>query len=418
MNLPTIDLSTVPAVQTTAQSSVMISSESPNAAPTGDGSSVTADFQALMTRLQNQTGQMSAAGTAATPGTTTAKNDTIQVEQASSEPLLTLAEETVTAAIAGAIVAPEEKTQPAKSDKESSLDGLNLPFIGTLLPPTSPLPSTTSLAAEFQTDQDALNTTTDPNSFSRLKSELEQTIQPTLSSTLSNETSQSGGERQFMDELKNLLAMIPGTHHQDSVPTDDAQAVTALAQSIGSASHDETANLIGTAMTSLAPPSLHNPLGDTAVTRRAEVPTPGLLMEQPLNLKGDAWVDGFAERILWASKNQLHYAEIQLDPPELGALQVRIQIHQNQAQVQFVSPHHQVREAIEGSLDRLRDLFQQQGMQLAHSQVADGGGRGSAQQESRSEGWHPIAGENPAATEEPMLQPRTLREGALIDRYA
>lgn len=141
-------------------------------------------------------------------------------------------------------------------------------------------------------------------------------------------------------------------------------------------------------------------------------------MEQPLNLDGDTWVDGFAERILWASKNQFHYAEIQIDPPELGALQVRIQIHQDQAQVQFISPHHQVREAIEGSLDRLRDLFQQQGMQLAHSQVADGGGRGSAQQESRREGWHPVAGENPATTEEPMLQTRTLREGALIDRYA
>ncbi|HNL23637.1 MAG TPA: flagellar hook-length control protein FliK [Pseudomonadales bacterium] len=416
MNLPTIDLSTMPAVQATAQSTVMISSESPNAAPTGDGRSATADFQALMAALQGQLGPMNAAG-ATQSGAMTTKQGTVQPQQPSSEPLLTLVEETLTEATAGGTVASEENMQPAQSDKEPSGDGLSLPFIGTLLPPTTPL-TTTALAVERQANENEASTATDPASLLRFESGMQKTSEPTHSSGLLSETSQSGAERQFMDELKNLLAMMPGAGHEDPAPTADAQAVTPLAQSIGSASPDGTANLTGTAMTSLAPPFLHNSPGDTAMTGKAELPPARLLMEQPLNLDGDTWVDGFAERILWASKNQFHYAEIQLDPPELGALQVRIQIHQDQAQVQFISPHHQVREAIEGSLDRLRDLFQQQGMQLAHSQVDDGGGRGSAQQESRREGWHPIAGENPATTEEPMLQSRPLREGALIDRYA
>lgn len=414
MNLPSIEPSSAQTVPPVAQTTTAQGPESSNTTVKGDGNGTAADFQVLMASLQSRLGTMHSADSLKSTSTT-ATHDPASIQDPGSETLSLPGEEI----IADGAVASEEKTRPVKSAEAAAPDGLSLPFVGTLLPPTtSRLPTTgtaaTALGAELQTDQNEMDAITDPAALPPLQRGQAQSVQSARSNLLSSETSENESEQQFMDELKNLLAMMPGGRHDDSTLSRDTQAVTSLAQSAGFASPDGAVSPTGTVMTTaMTPTSLHN------MANNGTEPSPSRFwMEQPLNLEGDAWADRFAERILWASKNQLHYAEIQLDPPELGALQVRIQVHQDQAQVQFVSPHHQVREAIESSLDRLRDLFQQQGMQLSHSQVADGGGRGNAQQESRREGWRPLTAENPIATEESMLQPRALREGALIDRYA
>lgn len=83
------------------------------------------------------------------------------------------------------------------------------------------------------------------------------------------------------------------------------------------------------------------------------------------------WSEALAERTAWLAGQQIHSAELQLDPPELGPLQVRISVHQDQASVSFVSANPQVRDALDQSMTRLRDLLQEQGMQLVDAGVAD-----------------------------------------------
>lgn len=83
------------------------------------------------------------------------------------------------------------------------------------------------------------------------------------------------------------------------------------------------------------------------------------------------WSEALAERTAWLAGQQIHSAELQLDPPELGPLQVRISVHQDQASVSFVSANPQVREALDQSMTRLRDLLQEQGMQLVDAGVSD-----------------------------------------------
>lgn len=83
------------------------------------------------------------------------------------------------------------------------------------------------------------------------------------------------------------------------------------------------------------------------------------------------WSNNLAERTLWMAGQAIHSAEIQLDPPELGPLQVRIQVNQDQASVSFVSANPQVRDALEQTMGRLRELFQEQGLDLVDSGVAD-----------------------------------------------
>jgi len=83
------------------------------------------------------------------------------------------------------------------------------------------------------------------------------------------------------------------------------------------------------------------------------------------------WSEALAERAAWFAGQQIHTAELQLDPPELGPLQVRISVHHDQAVVSFVSANPQVREALDQSMVRLRELMQEQGMQLVDAGVSD-----------------------------------------------
>lgn len=68
----------------------------------------------------------------------------------------------------------------------------------------------------------------------------------------------------------------------------------------------------------------------------------------------------------------IQHAEIRLDPPELGHMLVKIQVHGDQTQVQFHVTQSQTRDVIEQAIPRLRELLQEQGMQLADSHVSQG----------------------------------------------
>ncbi len=93
------------------------------------------------------------------------------------------------------------------------------------------------------------------------------------------------------------------------------------------------------------------------------------------------WKTEVAEKVAWFSARNISHAEIRLDPPELGSLQIKIQLNQEQAQVTFNSPHASVREALDQSSNRLREMFQEQGLNLADVNV---GGGGAHEREARA----------------------------------
>jgi flagellar hook-length control protein FliK len=80
-----------------------------------------------------------------------------------------------------------------------------------------------------------------------------------------------------------------------------------------------------------------------------------------------------ADRIQMMVNQGIQHAKIQLDPPELGMLEVKIQFQQDQVQVNILSQSSQVRDALEGHSVRLRDMLEQQGIQLAGLDVQDQG---------------------------------------------
>ena len=93
-------------------------------------------------------------------------------------------------------------------------------------------------------------------------------------------------------------------------------------------------------------------------------------LELPL---GNAqWGNQVLQRVAWLTGHGIAAAEIHLNPPELGPMQVRVDQRQDSATVVFSSHHASTREAIEASLPRLRELFNEQGLDLLDVDIEDG----------------------------------------------
>ncbi len=81
------------------------------------------------------------------------------------------------------------------------------------------------------------------------------------------------------------------------------------------------------------------------------------------------WGNDFAQKIVWLSNQQNQVAEIRLNPAHLGPVEVMLNVTSEQATAQFASPHAAVREAIEASLPRLREMLAENGIQLGNVMV-------------------------------------------------
>ncbi len=130
------------------------------------------------------------------------------------------------------------------------------------------------------------------------------------------------------------------------------------------------------------------------------------------------WGQAVGERVLWLAAQNVSSAELRLDPPELGPMQVRVNIHQDQATVSFSSPHALVREALDQSATRLREMFSEQGLNLTEMDVSDQSFARQGAQDEESNGRS--GGDSDADADEESLVGVTtdLSRIRLVDHYA
>ncbi|MFF5865865.1 flagellar hook-length control protein FliK [Pseudomonas sp. NPDC012596] len=123
----------------------------------------------------------------------------------------------------------------------------------------------------------------------------------------------------------------------------------------------------------------------TAKTANA-VPVSSNPLHQPLPMNQNAWAEGLVNRVMYLSSQNLKSADIQLEPAELGRLDIRVNLAADQAtQVTFISGHAGVRDALDSQVHRLRELFAQQGLAQPDVNVADQS-RGQQQQQAQPDG--------------------------------
>jgi flagellar hook-length control protein FliK len=102
-------------------------------------------------------------------------------------------------------------------------------------------------------------------------------------------------------------------------------------------------------------------------------------------------VHQIADKMAWQVKNNVNRVHVQLNPPELGRVEVQMVMRNNQVQAQVVTEHAAVRGALEEHYAVLRDNLASRGLQLekfdvysgpqrelswSHSEQRQGGGNG------------------------------------------
>ena len=115
---------------------------------------------------------------------------------------------------------------------------------------------------------------------------------------------------------------------------------------------------------------------------------PTSLIEAPV---GSAlFADEAAQRVTWMAKNGIEHAEIRVTPPDMGPIQVSIDMHHNEASINFVVTQTDTRVALEDSLHRLEEMLAESGISLAQANVGQrdagqsqqGNGRGASGNDS------------------------------------
>lgn len=94
-------------------------------------------------------------------------------------------------------------------------------------------------------------------------------------------------------------------------------------------------------------------------------------LQRPLDLQQTEASQKLQERINIMMSRNIQRADIRLDPPELGSVHIRVNMSGEQASVQFQAQTQQARDALETTMPRLREMLEQQGINLADTQVGE-----------------------------------------------
>jgi len=141
---------------------------------------------------------------------------------------------------------------------------------------------------------------------------------------------------------------------------------------------------------------------DTASGRQLQPAERGFVVQTEVKApvgQQPQWSQAVGQRVLWMAAQNLSSAELQLNPPELGPMQVKVSMQNDQISVNFTSAQSVVREALDQGAARLREMFESEGLDLVNVDVSEqseqqlaeeqqgrsGSGRGRANGEEQNE---------------------------------
>jgi flagellar hook-length control protein FliK len=82
------------------------------------------------------------------------------------------------------------------------------------------------------------------------------------------------------------------------------------------------------------------------------------------------WSKDLGDQIVWMNNKAIPAAEIKLNPAHFGPISVRIDVNQDQATILFTAQHAEVKEAIEASIPKLREMLGTQQLNLINVNIS------------------------------------------------
>ncbi|KGM08215.1 hypothetical protein LP43_0638 [Methylophaga thiooxydans] len=173
------------------------------------------------------------------------------------------------------------------------------------------------------------------------------------------------------DVAMNLRNVIAAQMQEQSDKPDMTKALLAAER----AGQEAKAASPGTAFSTLTAAS-----ASTSGTIQTAISAQGVSLPVQPTLQNPAWSQVMNSRVVWMAKEGVHQAELRMTPANLGPVEVRLQVQNDQASVTFLAQHSATRDALEQALPRLRESFAEAGIELGHTEVGE-----QQQQDSETE---------------------------------
>lgn len=155
------------------------------------------------------------------------------------------------------------------------------------------------------------------------------------------------------------------------------------------------------------------PVVSNASSAQASAPVSSAVLSSPL---GSAeWQQTLSQHVTMFTRQGQQSAELRLHPEDLGQVQISLKLDDNNlAQIQMVSPHSHVRQALEAALPTLRTSLAENGIQLGQSSISSESFAGQQQSFSQQQQSSRTGGGNNLTTEEdePLIAPASLQSVA------
>lgn len=182
-----------------------------------------------------------------------------------------------------------------------------------------------------------------------------------------------------------LASVIPGT----GAPQDKAQAgidlraldtgsaaeaakLPAQSTDFAAALHESTTRAAGMTETAPGNEALTSLAAQATALQSAQaagsVPTDRL----SARVGTPAWDNQVGQKVIWMVGGEDQSATLELNPPDLGPVQVVLNVSNDLASVTFSSQQLEVRQALENALPRLREMMNESGIALGNATVDDG----------------------------------------------
>lgn len=187
-------------------------------------------------------------------------------------------------------------------------------------------------------------------------------------------TQQNTDDGKGQEAIAGLLGQVDLSASRNTAPAplDEGEGTDAISSLIGNPLQSESANLAVelksntgndnsfantlASQAAMTQPARHQDAGPVA----AEVRTP---------VQNSGWGQDFGEKIVWLAKSDQQVAQLNLNPPQLGPMHITLNLNGDQASALFISPHAEVRQAIEDAMPQLREMLSGAGINLGQANV-------------------------------------------------
>ena len=112
------------------------------------------------------------------------------------------------------------------------------------------------------------------------------------------------------------------------------------------------------------------PLTQAANASPLNIQSSPVLGEVNVPFNSPDWSKAMGKQIVWMANQNIKAAEIRLNPANLGPVEVRLEINDDQINVALSSRHANVREAMEMTMPKLREMLENDGLNLSDSNIS------------------------------------------------